>query len=252
MEKNRLIERGPGIVSGLKDVPKYLNIQTVSGTILALGFALPGMLRMASICAGAGLGRVEMVSWLFSIWFFGGLIGVVMSLRYKMPIAGAYSIPGSMLLVSVFETYDFHQAVTGYFIAGIIVLIIGVTGSMGRLLRVMPMPIVSAMIVGMLFKYATGIITGITGTPTVAIPVVLVFLLTMRFGRKFPPIIAALIVGVIMLIVTKQFSNVEIFPLWCRSCLHPDSMTLAGLFFPSRYRWLFWSWARKIRRPSAY
>lgn len=209
--KRIIIEPGPGIRQGLRDLPKNINSRTIGGTLLALGFALPGMLRMATICAGAGLTEKEMVSWLFSIWFFGGLIGVVMSLRYKMPIAGAYSIPGSIMLVSVFQSFTFQQAIAGYFLAGVIVLIIGLTGSMSKLLRVLPMPIVSAMIVGMLFQYLTGIITGVTSSmPLVAIPVVLAFFLTMRFSKKIPPIVAALVVGIIMVFVTGAITPSDV------------------------------------------
>ena len=143
----------------------------------------------------------------FGIYVFGGLLGAIMSLYYKMPISGAFSIPGATLMGTALAGYSFQEAAGAFVIAGVIVLLLGVTGLIGKVMRWLPLPIVMGMIGGCMLKFGTQIVTGINTLPIVCGLAVLAFLLVPRVIKGFPGVLAALVVGVIAAIVTNSFAG---------------------------------------------
>src|SRR5699024_6562800 len=106
-----------------------LNIQPISaGTMAAIcGCTAPALIVIAGAQNG-GLTHVESITWLFAIYLFGGILGVLLSLRYRQPIAGAFSIPAAVLIAGALTSTTLSEATGAYLVAGIIVLLLGVSG----------------------------------------------------------------------------------------------------------------------------
>lgn len=49
--------------------------------------------------------------------------------------------------------------------AGVLVLLLGLSGVIGRVMRWLPMPIVMAMIAGALIRFGTGVVTAVGTAP---------------------------------------------------------------------------------------
>ena len=202
----RLFEKGPGFRSGARDLLKYTNGATLSSAIISTIFGCTGPCLVTIAAAqAAGFTNEETVSWIFGIYVFGGLLGMILALYYKLPISGAYSIPGATLMGTALAGYSFQEAAGAFVLAGIIVLLLGVTGLIGKVMRWLPLPIVMGMIGGCMLKFGTQIITGVNGLPVVCGLAVLAFLLVPRVIKGFPGVLAALIVGVIAAIATNSF-----------------------------------------------
>lgn len=194
------------ITNGLKDFPKHLNISTISaGTIAAIfGCTGPALIIIGGAADG-GLTHEQTISWLFAVYFFGGLIGIYLALKYRQPIAGAYSIPGAVLVASALPQFSLNEIAGAYFVAGVIVLILGITRTIGKIMDWIPVPIVMGMIVGAMIRFGTGIITSIEQLPFIAGAAVLIYLLSVRFIKILPPILTSFFVSVILVAVTNQF-----------------------------------------------
>ena len=204
----RLFEKGCGFRAGAKDLLKYTNGSTLSSAIISTIFGCTGpCLVTIAASEAAGLTTAETVSWIFGIYVFGGLLGAIMSLYYKMPISGAFSIPGATLMGTALAGYSFQEAAGAFVIAGVIVLLLGVTGLIGKVMRWLPLPIVMGMIGGCMLKFGTQIVTGINTLPIVCGLAVLAFLLVPRIIKGFPGVLAALVVGVIAAIATNSFAG---------------------------------------------
>ena len=204
----RLFEKGPGFRSGARDLLKYTNGATISSAIISTIFGCTGPCLVTIAAAqAAGFTNEETVSWIFGIYVFGGLLGMILALYYKLPISGAYSIPGATLMGTALAGYSFQEAAGAFVLAGIIVLLLGVTGLIGKVMRWLPLPIVMGMIGGCMLKFGTQIITGVNGLPVVCGLAVLAFLLVPRVIKGFPGVLAALIVGVIAAIATNSFAG---------------------------------------------
>lgn len=195
-EKKTLIEKGPGFASGIGTLSKYTNINTITAGIISTIFGCTGPALIVMNAADSGkLSAIQTVSWLFGIYFFGGLIGVIMSLYYKIPISGAYSIPAAVMLISTLPLFSFNQAIGAYLFAGVAVLLLGISGLIGKVMHWLPTPIVMAMIAGAMIRFGTGIITSVQDAPLIAGIGLLAYLFTSRITKKVSPVVGALIAG---------------------------------------------------------
>ena len=195
-DNGSIIERGPGFREGLRDLPAAINLNSVSaGTVAAIfGCSGPALIVIGAAAAG-NLTSGQTVAWLLAIYGLGGLISLLLALRYKMPINGAYSIPGAAIMTAAFASFSFPEIVGAFIMSGAIVLLLGVTGVIGRIMHWLPMPIVMAMIVGAMIRFGVGAVDSVKAAPIIAGSAALAFFLTMRFIKTFPPVLAALIVG---------------------------------------------------------
>lgn len=204
----RIIEPGPGFAQGLRDLPGALTPKAISAGVVAAIFGCSGpALIVINTAEGGGLSDGQTVAWLLGIYFIGGLISLLMALRYKMPITGAYSIPGAAIMASALATFSFSEAVGAFIMAGGLVLLLGVSKQIGRIMRWIPMPIVMAMIAGALIRFGIGAVESVDAAPIIAGLAVLAFFITMRYTPKFPPVLAALIVGLVAALATGSFET---------------------------------------------
>jgi len=185
---------------------KHLNVNTVSAGTLAAIFGCTGpALIVIGGAQNGGLSQAETISWLFAIYFFGGLLGLILSFKYKQPIAGAYSIPGAVLVAGALTHFSLNEAAGAYLVSGIIVFILGISRLIGKVMHWIPVPIVMAMIVGAMIRFGTGMITSVEEAPLIAGAAILVYLLSSRFIAHVPPILTAFLVAVILAGSMNQF-----------------------------------------------
>ena len=154
----------------------------------------------------AGFTLADTVTWVFGIYVFGGLLGTILALYYKIPVSGAYSIPGATLMGTALAGYSFNEAAGAFIIAGVIVLIIGLSGAIGKIMQFLPLEIVMAMVGGAMMKFGSGIVTTTQGNPVVCGAAVLAFFLVPRIIKKCPAVVAALIAGFAAALVSGQFT----------------------------------------------
>jgi len=207
-KKESIWEKGPGFKSGLKDLGKNINTKTITAGIIAAIFGCTGpALVVINAATEVGYTKEQIVSWLFGIYVFGGAISIIMALYYKMPIVGAFTIPGASMLATSLVGFTFNEAAFAFIIAGLIVLFLGITGLISKVMNLLPLPIVMGMIVGAMFRFGTGIITSSVSSPLVAGLAVLAFFIVPKFIKKAPPILCSLIVGVVAAIATGAFNG---------------------------------------------
>jgi benzoate membrane transport protein len=200
---SRAVESGPGFAQGIRGLPRALTPKAISAGVVAAVFGCTGPALIIINAAGSGgLTEGQTVAWLLASYFIGGLISLVMALRYKMPVGGAFSIPGAAIMATALVTFSFPEAVGAFIVAGLLVLVIGLSGRIGKLMRWIPMPIVMAMIAGALIRFGVGAVESVNSAPLVAGLAVLAFFLTMRYLPRLPAVLSALIVGLIAAFAT--------------------------------------------------
>ncbi len=207
--KAPLFEKGPGYRSGLKDLPHHLNQKTITAGIISTIFGCTGpALVVIDSATKAGYNQNQIVTWLFGIYFFGGMLSIILALYYKIPISGAYSIPGAAMMSTALVGVPFEEASGAFIMSGALVLLLGLSGLIGKIMRWIPLPIVMAMIAGAMIRFGTGVITAIinrdakTGTlnlnPLIVGGLALIaYLLMPKLTKKVSPVLAALVVGLV-------------------------------------------------------
>ncbi len=198
------LEKGVGIRSGLLDLFSSFNGDNVSAGIVAGIFNIGTLLLITKILQEAGLAQDQVLSWIFAVFLGGGFLSIVMALYYKKPICGAWSIAGLVLVSASLSQYTWAEAAGGFFAAGALVFVLGVSGVIKRLVSFLPRPIIMAMIAGILLRFGVGIMTSLEEAPLVSGAILLVFLLSQRFFPRFPGVLAALIAGGVIVAFTNQ------------------------------------------------
>lgn len=203
-----LIEPGSGFKSGLRDLRHHVGVAPVGAGLVAAIFGCTGpALIIINGASEAGLSEALITSWIFGIYVFGGLISLILGLYYKMPITGAWSIPGAVLVVGALADFEFSEMVGAFLAAGVLVLALGLTGLLRRLAAWLPMPIVMAMIAGALIRFGTGVVDAGVSTPVIVIAAAVGYLLLTRFVRSVPGVVGALVFGIVASLATGAFGS---------------------------------------------
>ena len=220
----------PSFIRGVRELPKHITVKSftqglVTG-IAGWGFALM-LYTYGNVC---GWDAATVASWIFTCWGLGCLVGIYLSCRYQMPITGAWSISGAAIAVSgVGAGLTLPQLCTGYLMAGIIVLILGMTGLVTKLMKALPMPIVMGMTAGCLFKFGTNIVDYIS---------------TYAADAANPDSRVLLILTLVTIVVFIVFSRLKIS--WLPAVLASliiliVGVVVFGLYDPSKLQGLKWT-----------
>lgn len=214
----------------LRSLRQSLNVKSVSAGVVAALFGCSGPALIVISAAEAGnLSDGQTVAWLLAIYFVGGLISLIMALRYRQPITGAYSIPGAAIMIGALATIPFTEAVGAFIMSGAIVLLLGVSGVVGRIMNWLPMPIVMAMIAGALIRFGTGAVQAVESMPLIAGAAAAAFFLSARLTKAIPPVLTAAIVGFGIALATGSIQPADVNIAFVAPELTTPTFSLNGL-----------------------
>lgn len=143
-------------------------------------------------------------SWLWALGIGMGVSGIILALRYRMPILTAWSTPGAALIATSGEGVPLDQAVGAFLFCALLLTLTGVTGVFARLTRLIPPALASAMLAGILFRFGLGTFEALEQAPSL----VLIMLFTWLAGRLwFPQLTVAvvLLVGAAFCAITGMY-----------------------------------------------
>lgn len=152
-----------------------------------------------------GATQAQANSWLWALGIGMGISGVILALRYRMPVLTAWSTPGAALIAVSGEGIPLEQAVGAFLFCALLLILTGVTGVFARLTRLIPSALASAMLAGILFRFGLGAFEALEQAPLL----VLIMLATWLAGRLwFPQITVAvvLLVGAAYCAVTGMYN----------------------------------------------
>ncbi|MFC5587851.1 benzoate/H(+) symporter BenE family transporter [Sporosarcina soli] len=202
-------------LTGVKALRQHLDIHTVSAGLVAAIFGCtgPALIIIGGATSG-GLTYVETISWIFAVYFFSGLLGLFLSVKYRQPIAGAHSIAGAVLVAGALTHFSLQEAIGAYLVAHLLVILLGASGLIDKVMQWIPVPIVMGMIVGVMIRFSTEMITSITISPVLAGSAILAFLFSTRFLKKVPPVLSALLIAVLLAILMNEFQIQDTQHAW--------------------------------------
>jgi benzoate membrane transport protein len=203
-----MIETGFGIGAGIRDLPKSLTLSALTYGVTAWLFAVTGPFLIYVNAARQGnLSTLELNSWIFGGYFVCGLLSVALSLYYRLPLLAAITIPGGVLVASALTHLRFEEIIGAYLVTGVLITALGATGAVKRGMEWLPMPIAMAMVAGILLPFGMGIITSLQQTPLVSGMTLIAYLsvsLVKPLAKRFPPVLGAIIVGLIAVAAAGQ------------------------------------------------
>jgi benzoate membrane transport protein len=171
----------------------------LAGIVAALvGFASSFAVVIAGLRA-VGASPGEAASGLLAACLATGVVAVWLGLRYRMPIAIAWSTPGAALLVSTgVPSGGFRVAVGAFLAAAVLTLVAGMFAPVAAWIAAIPAPVASAMLAGVLLDLCLAPVRAMAETPLIAGSVIVVWAVLTRFARAWavPAALAVAAVGV--------------------------------------------------------
>ncbi|WP_090043384.1 benzoate/H(+) symporter BenE family transporter [Limnohabitans sp. 2KL-27] len=151
-----------------------------------------------SVGTRGGLSPEELASWVFGVFFINGVVTLLMTWRYTTPLAFGWTIPGTVLVGPALQHLSFAEVIGAFCVTSALLLVLGLTGWVKRVMAALPMPIVMGMVAGVFLRFGLDIVRALQSDMAIAAPMVAVFvLLSARadWGKRLPPVIGALLVG---------------------------------------------------------
>jgi benzoate membrane transport protein len=100
--------------------------------------------------SAAGATPEQTSSWIFAVCLGAGLISIIFSLYYRMPILAAWSTPGAALLSVSLHNVPMNEIIGAFVLSGTLAALVGVTGLFDKVVKRVPVAIASAMLAGVL------------------------------------------------------------------------------------------------------
>lgn len=145
-----------------------------------------------------------LTSWIWTISIGSGVLGIYLSLRYKVPVIIAWNAPGSALLVSLLPEISFAQAIGAYLVSSLIVLLIGLSGVFDRLVRKLPTSIAAGMLAGILFSFGARLFVVVEDSMALVLLMFATYVLFKRIQPRYA-VMAVLLVGMLTALLMGEF-----------------------------------------------
>lgn len=175
----------------------------LAGIVTALvGFTSSFAVVLAGLKA-VGASDREASSGLFALTVAFGLGIIILTLRYRVPITLAWSTPGAALLAGM-TMYDggWPAAVGAFLVTGVLIVATGAIPALGRLVGAIPTTLAQAMLAGVLLPLCLAPFQAAATIPTLALPVIAVWLIAMRRAPRWAvPLALVAALGVIAVYV---------------------------------------------------
>jgi benzoate membrane transport protein len=185
-------------------------------------------------------------SWVWGISIGAAAAGIFLSWRFRIPVITAWSAPGTALLISLFPQLSLNEAVGAYLSAAVILLLIGLSGSLERVMAWVPKGIASGMMAGILLPFGMNAFKTSASLPVLSFGMIAAYLC---FRRMLPRYCVVLLLvagtGIAWLSGQTHFSAVRfefvvprlIMPAWSWSSTFSLALplvlvTLTGQYLP--------------------
>jgi benzoate membrane transport protein len=168
----------------LKDVS--LSAVVAGFVAVLVGFAS----SVAIVFQAAGAGSDIMASWLLALGIGMAITCIGLSWYYKAPVITAWSTPGAALLAGSLQGLSLAEATGVFMFTAVLGLIIGLSGMFERLTKLIPLPLASAMLAGILLQFGFAIFSAMQSE----LLLVGVMCLTYLVAKAFSPRYAILLV----------------------------------------------------------
>lgn len=141
-----------------------------------------------------GANEAEIASWMWALGLGMGLTSIGLSLRYKTPIATAWSTPGAALLISSGGGIAMADAIGAFVVTGALLMLVGFSGWFERVMKKLPMALASSMLAGVLLRFGLDVFASMQTQFAMVFSMFALYLLLRRLAARYA-VIGALLLG---------------------------------------------------------
>ncbi len=198
------------MVTVIQDLKEDWSLSASVAGFLSVLIAYAGPLVIFFQAAQAAqVSEAMMASWIWGISIGAAIPGIYLSIKYKAPIVTAWSVPGTVLLVTLFPQMSINEAVAGYIISATVIFIVGATGYFDKILRWIPNSIAAGMMAGILFQFGLALFVATDTMPFIIFSMLGCYLLAKRLSPRYT-MIWVLLCGIILSLLLGKMNPVDI------------------------------------------
>jgi benzoate membrane transport protein len=182
---------------------RYDLLRDLSVSAVAAGFVtvLVGFASSAAIVfqAAQSLGATpaQVASWMLALGIGMGVTGVALSLRYRVPLAMAWSTSGAAMLITSAAGVSMREAIGCFLVTGAAIAVVGFTGWFERAINKIPVTIAAGMLSGVLLRFGLEAFAAMKTEFAMTLGMFLSYLLARRLLPRYA-VILALAVGTLI------------------------------------------------------
>jgi benzoate membrane transport protein len=162
---------------------RHFSVSTLVAGFVAV---LVGFTSSAAIVfsAAQALGATpeQTVSWMWALGLGMGVTSLVLSLWYRQPVLTAWSTPGAAVL-AVSQGVSLPEATGAFLVCALLIMVSGYSGWFERLMSKIPLALASALLAGVLARFALDAVGAVVHAPVLVIAMTAAYVL----GRRWWP-----------------------------------------------------------------
>ncbi len=203
------LEPGHRPLPGLRQMVADCGGVYLANAVIGFIFAASGPVAIIlAVGAQGGLSESDLSSWVFGSFFLNGLITLLFCTVYRQPLVFFWTIPGTVLVGPALGHLSWPEVIGAFHATGLLMLVLGLSGWVRRVMQAVPMPIVMGMVAGVFLRFGLGLVYALRDDFWIAAPMVAAFLAlsaSAAWSRRLPPLIGALIVGAAAIAILGKF-----------------------------------------------
>ena len=136
----------------------------------------------------------QISSWVLALGLGMGLLTIGLSLWTRAPILITWSTPGAAVIASAATGVSLGEATGAFLVCAALMLLCGVTGWFERIMDRIPVALASALLAGILAKFALMAFAAATPHPTLVIGMLITYLVGKRWWPRYA-VLGVLVIG---------------------------------------------------------
>ncbi|WP_300552488.1 benzoate/H(+) symporter BenE family transporter [Limnohabitans sp. Rim8] len=189
---------------------------SVSTCVAGFVAVLVGFTSSAAIVFSAaqalGASPEQMVSWMWALGIGMGVTSLALSLWYRLPVLTAWSTPGAAVL-AVSQGVSLPEATGAFMVCALMIVWVGYSGWFERLMSKIPLALASALLAGVLARFALDAVGAVAHAPVLVVTMTLSYLLGRRWWPRWSvPVV--LLVGMAVAAVQGQLHVSSVVWSW--------------------------------------
>ena len=207
------------IRKNVANLPKAASWSGLFSGLLVVFVSITGPIAILYQAVQAAELSVELTnSWLLAIFMGSGLFALLMSLRFGIPIIGSWASTTTALLITGLVDHPFSEVIGAYFVASVILMLIGYTGIFSKLMKTIPHAVIMAMLAGVLLTFGVKIFSSTRINPILGISMLMMFFVAKAIKLR-APVVFAFVIGVLVVALQSKINIPEIklsivTPVW--------------------------------------
>lgn len=146
----------------------------------------------------------QITSWFWALGLGIGLSGLILSWKFKYPVATSWSTAGLALILATASGYTLYEAIGAFLVCGLLTAILGFLGIFEKVLAYIPQSLTSAMLAGVLLKFGIALFASMQNDWQFILSLLTIYIISKRLWARYC-IVITVIAGILICPLFMEF-----------------------------------------------